>query len=112
MDNKERVQSQKNYKLTEEHKEKISQARKGKKHSAETKAKIKQTMIKNKGLLLENHRLVAKTTQSRSHLTAEDVRDIRNRYSNEADASIRQLAKQYNVSRHTIHSIVTYRLWK
>lgn len=112
MDNKEHVQSQKSYKLTDEHKKRISQARKGKKHSAETKAKIKQSMIKNKGLLVEEHRLVAKTAQSRSHLTAEDVRNIRNRYSNEADATIRQLAKEYNVSRHTIHSIVTYKLWK
>ena len=80
--------------------------------TSETKAKIKQTMIQNKAVLSQNHKLVAKTSQSRSHLTAEDVREIRNRYSNEANTTIRQLAEEYKVSRHTIHSIVHYKIWK
>lgn len=99
-------------KLTDEHKAKIAESRKGKKQKAETIAKIKRAMIQNKQPHLTNHHLVEKSSQSRSHLTAEDVRNIRNEYSNKPDATVRSLADKHKVSRHTIHSIVTYKLWK
>lgn len=98
--------------LSNEHKENISIAKQGHIQSEETKEKIKKKLLRNKSANQKFHRLVPKSSKSRSHLTAEDVKEIRERYSNEKGASIRVLAKEYSVSRHTIHSIVTYRLWK
>lgn len=98
--------------LSKEHKRKLSLAKKGTTRTDITKAKIKQTLLGN---TTHKHKLdhpkIAKTSNSRSHLTALDVKEIRDRYSNEKSASIRLLAKDFNVSRHTIHCIVTYKLW-
>ena len=100
-------------KLSKEHKRKLSLTKTGTRHSTRTKAKIKKTMLgKNFANFKINHPKIPKTNNSRSHLTATDVKEIRDRYSNEKDTSIRKLAKIYNVSRHTIHNIVTYKLWK
>ncbi|AOV08658.1 hypothetical protein [Sporosarcina ureilytica] len=98
--------------LSNEHKQNIAIARKGQIHSDKTKEKIKNTLLGKGGNYKTNHPLVPKSTMSRSHLTAEDVKEIRDRYSNERGASLRRLARDYSVSRHTIHSIVTYRIWK
>ncbi|CAM4242663.1 NUMOD3 domain-containing DNA-binding protein [Lederbergia lenta] len=99
--------------LSDEHKLKLSKAKKGIKRSNETKAKIKQTLLGDKIKdLKKDHPEIPKTNMSRTHLTAADVKQIRDRYSNEEALSIRQLAKEYNVSRHTIHSVVTYKLWR
>lgn len=99
--------------LSTEHKQNISIAKQGHVHSDETKEKIKNTLLgENKTDADAVHTLVPKSSMSRSHLTAEDVKKIRERYTNEKGASIRLLAKEYSVSRHTIHSIVTYKLWK
>ena len=98
--------------LSKEHREKLSLAKRGTTRTPITKAKIKQTMLgNNKNHLKKNHPKIPKSSNSRSDLTAIDVKEIRDRYSNEKDTSIRKLAMEYNVSRHTIHSIVTYKLW-
>lgn len=98
--------------LSPKHKEKIAKAKEGQNHSIHTKEKIKNTILNRKkseiGIV---HALVPKSTKSRSHLTAEDVKEIRDRYSNEKGASIRQLATEYQISHHTVHSIVTYKIW-
>lgn len=99
--------------LSDEHKEKLALAKKGKKQTDTTRGKIKHTLLGiKKNHIKVNHPLIPKSSKSRSHLTAIQVKDIRDRYSNEKDASIRILAQDYNVSRHTIHSIVTYKLWR
>lgn len=100
-------------KLSPEHRERLSLVKIGTVRTIETRAKIKETLLgENKKHLKKVHPLIPKTSKSRSHLTAIDVKNIRNRYSNEKGASIRKLAEDYNVSRHTIHSIVTYKTWK
>jgi predicted DNA-binding protein (UPF0251 family) len=97
-------------KLSKEHKQNVSKAKMGKSRSNSTKAKIKKTLLGPKfETMKKEHPLVHKTNMSRSHLTAEDVKEIRQRYTE--DSSIRKLAEEYNVSRHTIHSIVTYKTW-
>ena len=99
--------------LSDEHKENLALAKKGTKRTDATRGKIKQTLLGNKASHIKiSHPLIPKTSKSRSHLTAIQVKEIRDRYSNEKDASIRRLAQDYNVSRHTIHSIVTYKVWK
>ncbi|MFC0272270.1 helix-turn-helix domain-containing protein [Metabacillus herbersteinensis] len=99
-------------KLTEEHKEKLSKAKLGKARAESTKEKIKKTLLGQKiDTLKQDHPLILKTHNSRSHLTAENVKEIRDLYTNAKSNSIRKLAKEFNVSRHTIHSIVTYRTW-
>ncbi|CAM4114997.1 hypothetical protein [Lederbergia lenta] len=98
--------------LSKEHKLKLSKAKLGKKRTDTTRAKIKSTALGDRVKLKVNHPLIPKSSKSRSHLTAIDVKQIRDRYSNEEAVSIRQLAEEYRVSRHTIHSIVTYRVWK
>ena len=99
--------------LSHEHKQKISHAKKGHKPSDDTREKIKNTLL---GITTKDmsivHPIVGKTSKSRSHLTAEDVKAIRDRYTNEIGTSIRMLAKEYKVSRNTIHGIVTYKIWK
>ncbi|MDS9472528.1 NUMOD3 domain-containing DNA-binding protein [Sporosarcina pasteurii] len=105
-------QAMKGRTLSTEHKQNISKARKGQVHSDKTKEKIKNTLLGENRKDKSTHRLVPKSTMSRSHLTAEDVKEIRDRYSNEKGASIRLLAKDYSVSRHTIHSIINYKIWK
>ena len=98
--------------LSNEHKESLSLAKTGTEQSNQTKAKIKDTMLgDNFNYFKKNHPTIPKTNNSRSHLTAIDVKAIRDRYSNDKNASIRVLARDFNVSRHTIHSIVTYKLW-
>ena len=98
--------------LSKEHKKKLSIAKRGTTRSGKTKAKIKQTMLGDENKhLKENHPSIPKSSNSRSNLTAIDVKQIRDRYSNEKGTSIRKLAKEFKVSRHTIHSIVTYKLW-
>ena len=98
--------------LSDEHKENLALAKKGTKRTVETRTKIKETMLGNKpNNVGKIHPLIQKSSKSRSHLTAIQVKGIRDRYSNEKGASIRKLAKDYNVSRHTIHSIVTYKIW-
>lgn len=100
-------------KLSEEHKRKIAVAKLGKSRTIKTKAKIKQTRLGTSlDTMKEKPPLVPKTTMSRSNLTADDVKEIRHRYTNETGTSIRKLAEEYHVSRHTIHSIVTYKTWK
>lgn len=100
-------------KLSDEHKKNIALAKIGHTQTNFTKEKIKNTLLGQKyGEGKRIHPLVPKSSKSRSHLSAEDVKEIRDRYSNEKGASIRLLAKEYFVSRHTIHSIVTYRVWK
>ncbi|MEK3888755.1 NUMOD3 domain-containing DNA-binding protein [Bacillus sp. FSL K6-3431] len=99
--------------LSDEHKLKLSEAKTGVKRTDETRAKIKQTLLGDTiNNLKKDHPVIPKTNMSRTHLTAADVKKIRDRYSNEEAVSIRQLALEYNVSRHTIHSVVTYKLWK
>lgn len=97
--------------LSVEHRKRISAAKMGSQHSPKTKEKIKQAMTKNMHQT-SMHTLIPKTSMSRSDLTAENVKDIRERYSHEPGATIRSLAEEFNVSRHTIHSIVHYRTWK
>ncbi|KKI93239.1 hypothetical protein WQ54_05220 [Bacillus sp. SA1-12] len=105
-------QAMKGWKLSEEHKLNLSKAKLGLARSSLTKAKIKKTMLGPAyETIKRDHPLVPKTKMSRSHLTAEDVKEIRDRYSNEATISIRKLAEEYKVSRHTIHAIVTYKIW-
>ncbi|MBS4206723.1 NUMOD3 domain-containing DNA-binding protein [Bacillus sp. FJAT-50079] len=109
----EKTHGLKGRRLTEEHKRKLSEAKLGKKRPDYTRAKIKRTMLGNvKEFRKKEHQLVDKTGRSRSHLTGADVKEIRDRYSNEQATSIRQLAAEYGVSRHTIHTIVTYKYWK
>jgi DNA-binding transcriptional regulator YiaG len=99
--------------LSEEHKKNLSKAKLGKARSNSTKAKIKKTRLGNKLNTMQNEPpLVSKTSMSRSHLTANEVKEIRERYTNDPNHSIRKLAEEFNVSRHTIHSIVTYKTWK
>ena len=99
--------------LSDEHIEKLAKAKEGTTRTELTKAKIKQTMLGDKtNHLKKDHPRVPKSSNSRSNLTAADVKNIRDRYSNEKGTSIRKLAKDFKVSRHTIHSIVTYKLWK
>ena len=106
-------QALKGRKLSEEHRRNISIAKLGKSRSQATKAKIRETRLgKSLETLKRNPPFVPKTTMSRSNLTAKDVEKIRHRYTNEAGSSIRKLAEEYHVSRHTIHSIVTYKTWK
>lgn len=100
-------------KLSGDHKKNIAEAKKGHIHTNLTKEKIKKTLLgEKKNELGIIHPLVPKSSKSRSHLTAENVKEIRDRYSNEKGTSIRLLANEYGVSRHTIHSIVTYKIWK
>ena len=100
-------------KLTQAHRQNLSKAKIGTIRTAETKAKIKKAMLgHNFEHFKESHPKVSKSRQSRSHLTAIEVKTIRDRYSNEKGTSIRTLAKEYEVSRHTIHMIVTYKLWR
>lgn len=100
-------------KLSDQHKQKISIAKKGYSHTDYTREKIKNTILgKQKQDIDIIHPLVPKSSKSRSHLTAKDVKAIRNRYSNEKGTSIRLLAKEYKVSRSTIHGIVNYKIWK
>lgn len=95
------------------HRKRISIAKKGAQHSSATKEKIRQAMTSQQSIHTPFiHRLVPKSSMSRSHLTAEQVKDIRNRYSNETGTSIRSLAVDFNVSRQTIHSIIHYKTWK
>lgn len=100
-------------KLSSEHKRNISVSKTGYTHSDYTREKIKNTLL---GITATEvhiiHPIVPKTSKSRSHLTAEDVKAIRDRYTNEIGTSIRMLAEEYNVSRNTIHGIVTYKIWK
>lgn len=99
--------------LSKEHREKLSEAKLGIRRTDDTRAKIKETQLgKDFEYFKESHPEVPKSSMSRSHLTAADVKDIRDQYSNERKASLRKLAKKYNVSRHTIHSIVHYKIWK
>ena len=99
--------------LSKEHRKRISMAKTGTRQSLTTKGKIKRAMTKKQSLQVpSSHPLVPKSTMSRSHLTAEDVKTIRDRYSNETNTSIRSLAEEFKVSRHTIHSIVHYKIWK
>lgn len=105
-------QAMKGRTLSEEHRLNLSLAKLGKKRTDTTRAKIKSTALGEKGKVKVDHPLIPKTSKSRSHLTAVDVKQIRDRYSNEEAVSIRQLAKEYEVSRHTIHSIVNYKVWK
>ena len=98
--------------LSKEHKKKLSIAKRGTTRTAITIAKIKKTMLGDKNIhLKKSHQSIPKSSNSRSDLTAADVKEIRDRYSNEKETSIRKLATEYNVSRHTIHSIVTYKYW-
>ena len=100
-------------KLSDKHKENIAEAKIGHTHTNLTKEKIKNTLLgEKKNELGIIHPLVPKSSKSHSHLTAEEVKEIRDRYSNEKGTSIRLLASEYKVSRHTIHSIVTYKIWK
>lgn len=100
-------------KLSSEHKKNIAMAKIGHAHTNLTKDKIKNTLLGDTKIVVGiTHPIVQKSSKSRSHLTALDVKVIRDRYSNETGTSIRLLAKEYNVSRHTIHSIVTYKTWK
>lgn len=99
--------------LSSEHKKNIAKAKKGHKHTKLTKEKIKNTLLgEKKSDVNIAHPVVPKSPKSRSHLTAEDVKEIRDRYSNENATSIRQLASEYEISHHTIHSIVTYKIWR
>ncbi|WP_438315725.1 hypothetical protein [Sporosarcina sp. FA9] len=99
--------------LSKEHREKLSEAKMGIRRTDDTRAKIKETQLGNDfEHFKENHPEVPKTSMSRSHLTAADVKAIRDQYSNVRNESIRKLAKKYKVSRHTIHSIVHYKIWK
>lgn len=99
-------------KLSKEHKQNVSKAKMGKARSTSTKAKIKKTLLGPKfETMKKEHPLVHKTNMSRSHLTAEDVKEIRQRYTDDKDSSLRKLAEEYHVSRHTIHNIVTYKTW-
>lgn len=98
--------------LSKEHIKKLSIAKMGTTRTRITKARIKRTMLGDENNhLKKNHPSIPKSSNSRSDLTATDVKEIRDRYSNEKDTSIRKLAAEYYVSRHTIHSIVTYKLW-
>lgn len=100
-------------KLSSEHKKHIALAKIGHAQTNLTKEKIKNTLLgQKKNRINTIHTIVPKSAKSRSHLTAEDVKEIRDRYSNEKGTSIRLLANEYGVSRHTIHSIVTYKIWK
>jgi DNA invertase Pin-like site-specific DNA recombinase len=101
-------------KLSKKHKENLSKAKLGKARSIATKAKIKETLLGSKldEMKRKQPLLVCKTNMSRSHLTAENVKEIRIRYTTENGISIRKLAEEYNVSRHTIHSIVNNKTWK
>lgn len=99
--------------LSHEHRKNISIAKKGHKPTDYTREKIKNTLLGIKktdvGII---HPIVPKSAKSRSHLTATDVKAIRDRYSNEKGTSIRLLADEYKVSRNTIHGIVKYKIWK
>lgn len=99
--------------LSHEHRKNISIAKKGHKQTDYTREKIKNTLLgsakKEVGII---HPIVQKSSKSRSHLTATDVKAIRDRYSNEKGMSIRLLANEYKVSRNTIHGIVKYKIWK
>lgn len=100
-------------KLSEKHKLNISNAKQGFPQSDFTRDKIKNTLLGSKKKETDTiHPLVPKTAKSRSHLTANDVKTIRDRYSNERGASIRLLATEFKVSRNTIHGIVNYKTWK
>lgn len=111
--NKKISRAMRGRKLSSQHKKNIAIAKQGHTHTNLTKEKIKNTLL---GKMQPNaskvHPLVQKSSKSRSHLTAQDVKEIRDRYSNEQGISIRLFAKEYDVSRHTIHSIVTYKTWK
>lgn len=98
--------------LSKKHIQKLAIAKMGTTRTDKTKAKIKQTMLGDSfNHYKKDHPKIPKTSNSRSHLTATDVKMIRDRYSNESSSSIRKLAKEFNVSRNTIHSIVAYKLW-
>lgn len=100
-------------KLSEEHKKNIAIAKTGQNQTDYTREKIKNTLLgKKKNDIAFIHPIVPKSSKSRSHLTAEQVKSIRDRYSNEKGTSIRRLAEEYKVSRNTIHSIVNYKIWK
>ena len=99
--------------LSKDHRQKLSIAKIGTSQSDVTRAKIKKTILGNNFIHFnKNHPEVPKTNKSHSHLTATDVKEVRDRYSNESDASIRKLAEDFGVSRHTIHSIINYKIWK
>ncbi|MFD1926759.1 hypothetical protein ACFSFY_01550 [Sporosarcina siberiensis] len=99
--------------LSKEHREKLSDAKLGIRRTDDTRAKIKETQLgEDFEHFKESHPEVPKSSMSRSHLTAADVKEIRDQYSNDRKASLRKLAKKYNVSRHTVHSIVHYKIWK
>lgn len=95
-----------------EHRKKLSLVKIRAIRPVETRTKIKRTLLgKNNEHLKKVHPLIPKSSKSHSHLTGEEVKNIRTRFCNEKGASIRKLAEDYNVSKHTIHSIVTYMTW-
>lgn len=124
-------------KLTEQHKEKISRANKGKNHynfgkhlSEEHKKKLSKSHLGqvawNKGLPKEQNSLTGKKRNtyvkqkiseelrgeksSNVVLTWIQVREIRKRYKEE-NISQQKLANQYKVARSTIQAIINNRSW-
>jgi len=111
--NEEKILDSNTKTLSKEHRKKLSEAKIGTRRTDDTRAKIKETQLRDTFLhFKKNHPEVPKSSMSRSHLTGSEVKEIRDQYSNVKNASLRKLAKKYNVSRHTIHSIVHYKIWK
>ncbi len=64
--------------LSDEHKENLALAKKGTKRTDATRGKIKQTLLGSKASHIKiSHPLIPKTSKSRSHLTAIQVKEIR-----------------------------------